>query len=458
MKKLFPVLGFVVLFTASRVTVAELLSFYEFDTLNVADSRVILDSSGNANHGVTRGLPDGTPGTPGILDGGTGWTGDGSDRSVGFDANGDIYIATVNNGPDPGGAFQSIIDNQEMTITFWAKPPAADAHQNTFWGWLSPGRSSSIAPWSNNNMYWDTGGCCNGATQRLNDVIDPPDGEWHHWAYTRNSFGDKVIYIDGEFFIEAFDQNAELLGPSEDSPQEYTIGSENPANPVRHMIGEIDDYAIWDEVIDEAGIIKIFENGVRSVVSGLPAEPDQYVPGGAQGRLVNLDGRLGGAAYADDGQIISWRVEELFSTQVGDVEVLAVADLSQAGVAGLGNIGDTNTDVVLGDVGLINNGADDVTRMFRLITEVEDPILGLAETALTESITIPGSGGAVDPFTLLGDLNEDGKIAFDDFLIFSSNFGKTKEGLAGPQVPEPSSLTLLWLAGLLIPVIRRRRV
>ena len=113
MKKLFPALGFLVLFTACRVAVAELLSFYEFDTVNEADSRVILDSSGNGNHGVTRGLPDGSPGNPGILDGGTGWTGDNADRSVGFDANGDIYIATVNNGPDPG-SFQSMIDSQAL--------------------------------------------------------------------------------------------------------------------------------------------------------------------------------------------------------------------------------------------------------------------------------------------------------------------------------------------------------
>ena len=293
------------------------------------------------------------------------------------------------------------------------------------------------------------------------DMVCNPDGEWHHWAYTRDDFGDKVIYIDGEFFLEAFDQNAEILGPSEDAPQEYAIGSEltNRDNPVRHMIGEIDDYAIWDEELSEDDIVKIFNDGVRSVVSGLPDAPEQYVPGTTPTtRLVNLDGKLGGAAFAENGEIVSWRVEELFTTSAAGQEIIAVADLAAAGVSGDGAIGDANSNVQLGDVSLANDGVDALNRTFRLFTTAEDPLLGLAETSFTESITIPGSGGGqIDPFVLLGDLTQDGAINFADFLILSANFGAVKEPLGGPQVPEPASFSLLCMAGIAISVMRRRR-
>ena len=225
------------------------------------------------------------------------------------------------------------------------------------------------------------------------------------------------------------------------------------------MIGEIDDYTIWDEALSEDDIVKIFHDGVRSVVSGLPDEPAQYIPGTTPTtRLVNLDGKLGGAAFAENGDIVSWRVEELFTTSAGGQEIIAVADLAAAGVSGDGVIGDANSNVQLGVVSLANDGVDALTRTFRLFTTAEDPLLGLAETSFTESITIAGSGGGqIDPFVLLGDLTQDGTIGFADFLILSANFGAVKEPLGGSQVPEPASFSLLCMAGIAISVMRHRR-
>ena len=59
------------------------------------------------------------------------------------------------------------------------------------------------APWSNGNIYWDTAGCCNGGTQRIN--ADATDNqvweEWNHYAFVKSgSF--KAIYVNGELFHE----------------------------------------------------------------------------------------------------------------------------------------------------------------------------------------------------------------------------------------------------------------
>ena len=416
---------------------------------------VVLDSSGKGNHGVIRTAPNAADG-PTVLDPGSGATGGASDRSVFLNDNGDIYLPTVSNGADPG-SFDTIIQNQEMTISFWVKPPVAETHKNSFWGWLNPGRSSSIAPWSNNNMYWDTGGCCAG-DQRLNGPIDPPDGEWHHWAFSRNEFGDKLIYLDGELLYDAFEQDAELLGPSDGAPQEYSIGSElTAADPINYALAEFDDYAIWDEALDEDDILALYSDGVRSVVPGLPEVPEgPTLADPPTSRLVNLDGQLGGATFLDGDGVISWHVEEILTLTADDADNKIVVDLTQFNVLGNGNAGDASTNVVLGNVPLTNSGADDITRTFRLTTQYEDTFLGVTSNTIEQDIVIAGSGGGVDPFVLLGDISQNDAVDFADFLILSGNFGLLKD--AGTEIaPEPSSIGMCLLAGLMLGWTRKRR-
>ena len=144
------------------------------------------------------------------------------------------------------------------------------------------------------------------------------------------------------------------------------------------------------------------------------------------------------------------------TTAAGE-EVIAAADLSSAGVAGVGNIGAVGSDVALGTVNITNDGADDDTVEFRIFASSSaDPILGFGESSLTQSFTLSGSGGGgIDPFVLLGDLTQDGFINFPDFLILSANFGLVKNPAAAASVPEPSSALLLLIGGLAL--LRRRR-
>ena len=53
------------------------------------------------------------------------------------------------------------------------------------------------------NIYFDTAGCCGGATQRINRAVDADHEwtEWHHYVFVKDK-GHKSIWIDGELFHE----------------------------------------------------------------------------------------------------------------------------------------------------------------------------------------------------------------------------------------------------------------
>jgi hypothetical protein len=158
----------------------------------------------------------------------------------------------------------------EVTITFWQKLNSTP-NTSSFWA-FSPTASSggramqAHAPWSNGNIYWDTAGCCNGGTQRIN--ADATDNqvweEWNHYAFVKSgSF--KAIYVNGELFHEG-DNTAPL-------PTDITYlnvgGDQNGNNSVR---GAIDDFAIFAATLDEDQIFAIYE-GDRSLYPKEPSYP-----------------------------------------------------------------------------------------------------------------------------------------------------------------------------------------
>jgi hypothetical protein len=84
-------------------------------------------------------------------------------------------------------------------------------------------------------------------------------------------------------------------------------------------------------------------------------------------------------------------------------------------------------------------------------------VLGLTETFDVQlPATEPGGGGGIPPLVLLGDINQDGEVGLADFNILKTNFGATE---AGAAVPEPSTVILLGLGGLvgLVSYLRRRK-
>ncbi|MCH2612371.1 MAG: PA14 domain-containing protein [Pirellulales bacterium] len=158
----------------------------------------------------------------------------------------------------------------EVTITFWQKLNSTP-NTSSFWA-FSPTASSggramqAHAPWSNGNIYWDTAGCCNGGTQRIN--ADATDNqvweEWNHYAFVKSG-SYKAIYVNGELFHDG-DNTAPL-------PTDITYlnvgGDQNGNNSVR---GAIDDFAIFAATLDEDQIFAIYE-GDRSLYPKEPTYP-----------------------------------------------------------------------------------------------------------------------------------------------------------------------------------------
>lgn len=443
----------------------ELLVLYEGEVVNTANAQVVLDSSGKNNHGIFLG--------DGEIEFGAGKTG----NALGFP---DTAGTTMRVNPAGFGAFDSIFDSQAFTVGFWLAgeesageaggpgdppdpAPINPRNQSAFWAVGAEGETDrafqSHLPWSNSNVYLDVGGCC-AADQRVNGVIDrelwdsETGEEWTHWAFTVDGdFGDAAVYANGE----------EVLfrdGPTAIIPALSALWVGSAPNAANRMSGRMDDFFITDDTLGIGDLETIIADGAGSFFG--TSAPEPYTPSvEVNADLSVVDGKLAGSASVSGAEIGSWSVDEVVRIQAGGSEVVEYVSLAAAGVSGDGTtIGDTLA--ALGDLPLVNSGADNVEREFRLnldLVNSTDEVIGAAFTStVTKSLLLEGSGGGgVDPFTLLGDLDQDNKIAFSDFLILSANFGAVKGEAQTPSVPEPSTGLMGVFAIASLCILRRRR-
>ena len=137
---------------------------------------------------------------------------------------------------------------------FWADSPSSSGNQRGF---------QAHTPWGNNNIYFDTAGCCDGVTQRISAGIDTltgytdetwwDDTTWHHFAFTKDG-ATKKIWIDGKLFLEG--ENTSPL------PSDFTqiwLGAEGGGSVGRNnnMNGLLDDYAVFGTALGESDIAKL---------------------------------------------------------------------------------------------------------------------------------------------------------------------------------------------------------
>ena len=160
-----------------------------------------------------------------------------------------------------------------VTIMFWEKN-FSNINSSSFWFVAaSQGRGiQAHVPWSNNNIYLDSNGCCASPTQRL---VKAPDGldwtTWHHYAFVKDK-GFKAIYIDGEVLISQDDGAAPL-------PTDFTqlfIGSASDKNAPD---GIIDDFAIFKGALTQKQIQDIFKGapiGAPPVDTDKDGMPDTW--------------------------------------------------------------------------------------------------------------------------------------------------------------------------------------
>ena len=245
--------GLAAAFIASNAARADLLAWYSGDVVNGPDDRIIIDSSVNGNHAAA------------ITN--TNLTADGR-NGAGIDFNAGTSYMVSNTAA--GGAFQSIVDNQQFTVAFWMageESAAGPSNQSTHW-FQSPSNNGTArgiqahVPWGNGTVFLDVGGCCSG-TQRVSGPIDRElwdantGEEWTHWAFTMDEDGSTAVYADGTevLFREG---PTDAIGAFS---QVWWGGAINGGNSYQ---GRMDDIVVADVALTEAQIGDLM-NDVASV-------------------------------------------------------------------------------------------------------------------------------------------------------------------------------------------------
>ncbi|MBM3882948.1 MAG: LamG domain-containing protein [Verrucomicrobia bacterium] len=219
------------------------------------------------------------------LDGG-GYTGQAGDYAIDFGmGTGPVHVTD-------GSFLNTATAANEMSFALWIKKYDNSA-SSAFWA-FSPSSSGTQRgwqahiPWSNEQIYFDTAGCCDGATQRINAHINTFwlytgditwwTTQWHLFVFSKK--GDtKRIWIDGELFLEGI--NTGVL------PTDITqlfIGAQGVGTSL--MRGLIDDFAVFGTELSQATIQQIF-SGTKPTALPASAKLMAYwdfndVPAGGQ--------------------------------------------------------------------------------------------------------------------------------------------------------------------------------
>ena len=147
----------------------------------------------------------------------------------------------------PGAAWDPI--ERKVTVAFWAfggeAMPVDHFAFAAFSDDINAARQASAhIPWSNGNVYWDTG--YDGSNyDRINTALptEYQKGQWVHWAFTKDcDTGEVYIYVNGEVFHSGANMTRVMSGVND-----FTIGVRANSDRALGYIGWIDDFRLYDE-------------------------------------------------------------------------------------------------------------------------------------------------------------------------------------------------------------------
>jgi hypothetical protein len=163
--------------------------------------------------------------------------------------------------------------NDELTVAFWQKK--LDIADSSAFTMNSPGSGNNRgfhahAPWSNQRIYFDTVGCCDGVTQRIDAAIDTfpgysGDSTWwtnayHLFVFTKKG-ASKNIWIDGKLFLSG--ESTAVLPVDIDA---FYMGSGANGGELSHAI--IDDFSVYGKELVEADVVALSKG---TLPTALPA-------------------------------------------------------------------------------------------------------------------------------------------------------------------------------------------
>lgn len=199
-------------------------------------------------------------GYAGVFLGPTTWTPDShtglpGDWAIDFGAAGGTH-ATVTN----MAWVNSAASNDVLSLSIWVKRYDINA-SSAFWMYspsINDRAFQAHVPWNNDNIYFDTDGCCGGNTQRINQSIAGFDQyanvgndtwwqQWNHFVFLKNK-GDKQIWINNELFLDGSNTN-----PLPTDISYMYIGDGGGS-----MHGKVDDLAIYSTALGTNEIALLF--------------------------------------------------------------------------------------------------------------------------------------------------------------------------------------------------------
>jgi len=197
---------------------------------------------------------------------GMGHTGQAGDAAIDLGTGGGTLLSTT----DPAylSALNAAAAGDKLTVSLWVQHYAVSASSGFYF--YSPSSTSSgntsargfqaHLPWSNDNIYFDTAGCCDTSLQRINAAISTYAGysddsfwlAWHHFVFIKNG-SDKQIWIDGNLFLEGQSSN-----PLPTDFNLMCVGSGLPAPAaIASLQGMIDDFAVYGGALSSNDVYAI---------------------------------------------------------------------------------------------------------------------------------------------------------------------------------------------------------
>jgi len=239
-------LGVAVCLAAAVPAQAGLIAYWGFN--DALDPVTALDTSGRGNHGILMGPAAYTADAGGV-------SGLAGDYAMDF--------GTVNNGARvvlytaASGAFDSLTANNTATIALWVLGHGSQPQGDTLFGFYNSTNARMLQahiPWSDRNIYWDTGGCCSVGVHRI--FKNEPDetkwkGQWNHYVFVKDG-NQSRIYQNGELW------HSGSTSASIGQIVHGTIGSRNDGG--ESYAGMMDDFAVWDTALPE--------NWIQGLASG----------------------------------------------------------------------------------------------------------------------------------------------------------------------------------------------
>ncbi|MHC4432960.1 MAG: LamG-like jellyroll fold domain-containing protein, partial [Planctomycetota bacterium] len=274
-KKLISLIDIVVVLSMVLVNSAEavLVGWWKLDA---GAGTVAVDSSGNGYDGA---ITDAT------------WETGQYGSALGFAGSGYVEL--------PAEAWSTI--EMQASFTFWAYgDPAAQPQANFIFGAFQEAGNnesrvmSAHVPWSNGNVYFDTGGTTAGGYDRIQKAATAEEyaGSWQHWALIKNAeTGDQQIYLNGELWHGGTGMTRPMTGVTA-----FTIGAKPQIT--NFYMGMMDDVRLYDHVLTE--------DELQAVLAGagagfpLAMSPDPKDGAMLEATWANLTWRPGSFAVTHD--------------------------------------------------------------------------------------------------------------------------------------------------------------